>query len=721
MRTSTTLGTLALTFTLSCCIPAPTVTNQHTISQTSAFEGRDVGLQQDPATNTHIYNVDLHDASATIIPTLVVCEPGPNNNCVDTDLTHVESTAISPADQHPAATDLRDANLPDKTPPTPNAITTTLDLLISEEIPERDLRELAMRVRGIPSIPIIVDTVLPNYSPNDTVEFTVTNTDSDHNFNITARLVYQTPIVYFFAQNGLEADEVLVRKLVDDFDQHTYPVVREFFGNEWTPGVDDDPHLYILYASDLGSSIAGYYSSIDQYSHLAHEFSNEKEMFYINADVVNLDDTWLPGILAHEFQHMVHWAHDQNEDTWMNEGASVLAEFLTGNSLQRFVQSFIANPDLQLNSWSDPHVDSNATAHYGASFLFMNYFLGRFGENATRALIAHPSNGIQAVDAVLFDLEFKDPLSGSPITAEDVFSDWVVANYVADTSWSDGRYGYDGYLSAPRAVIPTETLHVCPSEILHGTVHQYAADYIEITCDGTYTVSFTGNRYIDVVPAKPHSGRYSFWSNRSDSSDTILTRRFDLTPVDAATLKYWAWWDLEKHYDYAYLEISDDGGHSWNILETPGGTDVNPSGNNLGWGYNHKSGGEDIPVWVHESVDLSPYAGNVIHIRFEYVTDDAINRPGILLDDISIPEIGYTEDFDESDSGWESEGWVRFDNLLPQTWILQIVQNQHQNVASFDVESGQRDITLSGPATLIVSGTTPFTTEISAYEILVQP
>ena len=127
-----------------------------------------------------------------------------------------------------------------------------------------------------------------------------------------------------------------------------------------------------------------------------------------------------------------------------------------------------------------------------------------------------------------------------------------------------------------------------------------------------------------------------------------------------------------------------------------------------------------MPQWVHESVDLTPYAGSVVHVRFEYVTDAAINRPGMLLDDISVPEIGYMEDFEEGRGRWEGHGWVRFDNVLPQTWLVQIVGEDERSVTRLPLSSGHGHILLTGPSTLIVSGTTPFTTEHAEYEIVVR-
>jgi bacillopeptidase F (M6 metalloprotease family) len=74
-------------------------------------------------------------------------------------------------------------------------------------------------------------------------------------------------------------------------------------------------------------------------------------------------------------------------------------------------------------------------------------------------------------------------------------------------------------------------------------------------------------------------------------------------------------------------------------LSTPSGTDANPVGSNLGWGYTGCSGGSETgmecsPQWIQEKVDLSAYAGQKILVRFEYITDAALNYESLMLDDI---------------------------------------------------------------------------------------
>src|SRR5690606_37179821 len=81
----------------------------------------------------------------------------------------------------------------------------------------------------------------------------------------------------------------------------------------------------------------------------------------------------------------------------------------------------------------------------------------------------------------------------------------------------------------------------------------------------------------------------------------------------------------------------------------------------------------DSGGWRVEEFDLSAFAGGPVHVRFEMVTDDAINTRGLFVDDIAIPAIGYLDDVEAGGDGWLSEGWLLNDNQLRQEWIVQLM------------------------------------------------
>jgi len=592
----------------------------------------------------------------------------------------------------------------------------TLETLENTIIPVNDFVELAERLEGKRNIPITVDAPAVPYQVGDTEIFWVVNRDTNQHSQIQAVLGYATEHAYFWFQEGSRYDDNDLRNLAETFENQIYPTTRAFFGSEWTPGVDGDPHLYIVFARDLGVGIAGYFSNSDEYHPEAQEYSNAHETFMLDAGQ-QLDKEFTYGVLAHEFQHMIHWYQDRNESTWMNEGFSELAAHINGYDPGGFDFLYVGNPDLQLNDWPS---DGDATApYYGASFLFLTYFLDRFGESATQALVGNPANGMASIDAVLEDLQINDPQSGEQFTADDVFIDWALTNYLLDEDVADGRFTYHNYLY-PSRVNDTETIRSCDGTLFTRDVRQYGADYIRITCDGIYTLNFEGSIQTGLLPADSYSGDYAFWSNKGDDSDMTLTRSFDFSAHDGPlTLTYWTWYDLEKDYDYLYLEASTDG-ENWQILRTPASTDENPSGNSYGWGYNGLSGGDGR--WIQEKVDLSQYAGGNVQIRFEYVTDAAVHGEGLLLDDIKIPEIGYFDDFESDSGGWEAAGFVRIQNVLPQTYRLALITKGADSSVEYVTlradNTAEIPISIGGDVeevVLVVTGTTRYTRQPAAY------
>jgi hypothetical protein len=592
----------------------------------------------------------------------------------------------------------------------------TLEQLASTMVPINEPIELAERLRGLKDVPrILAEEAEP--IPVGTVDtFWVSNVDTIENFEVQAEMVYATDHVYFWVEQGVDFDPGDVKDLVDDFEEGAYPTNRSFFGSEWSPGVDGDVHLYILYATNLGYSVAGYYSSADELSPLAHQYSNGHEMFYLSADNVELWEEFTYSVLAHEFQHMIHWSLDRNEESWLNEGFSELASHLSGFDVGGWDYAYASDPDLALTYWP-----TSGAAHYGQAFLFVTYFLDRFGSEATQAVVANPKNGLDSIDRTLNAMGFVDSQTGAPITADDVHRDWAIAMLANDPSIYDGRYTFHSYI-APQVGF-SDQLIACPTGSQERQVNQYGIDYIHIECEGTYSLSFDGASVVPVLPGEAYSGDFTFWSNRGDTSDMTLTRTFDLRQVEGPVEAiYRVWYDIEEGWDYLYLEVSPDGGDTWQILETPSGTADDLSGNSFGWAYTGFSGGGAEPRWIQETVDLSEFAGQEILLRFEYITDAAVNGDGLLLDDLSIEAIDYFEDFETDEGGWQAAGFVRLYNRLPQTYRVVLVEQgraievreltlDENNHAEIEItfEKGTREIVL------IVTATTRHTWQPAAY------
>lgn len=600
-------------------------------------------------------------------------------------------------------------------PPLGSIPTDTLTSLENTIVPNNDMPAIACRLLAKCNIPATLPPPNSPFKVGDQATFWVSNMDTNQNTQIVARLCSIREHVYFWVEEGVHYNSSDLEELTSTFENKIYPTTRAFFGSEWTPGVDGDPHIYIVYATGLGSSIAGYFSSVDEYNPLVHKYSNAHEMFIFNADNSPLNDPFTYGVLAHEFQHMIHWNVNREESSWLNEGFSELSAFLNGYETGGFDFLYTSNTDLQLNDW--PNDRYGTSAHYGAGLLFTSYFLDRFGEQATRALVADQMVGLESIDNTLMEIKAADPLTGKQISADDFFMDWAITNTLLDATIADGRYTYHNNPNASKAAI-TETIFNCPAETALRSVHQYGVDTIRINCPGTHTLHFEGSTVTNLLPENPYSGNYAFWSNKGDESDMTLTREFDLTQVlSPITFTYQTWYDLEQDFDYVYLEASTDG-INWQILETPSGTGQDLSGNSFGWAYNGKSNG-----WIQESIDLSQFAGKKVTLRFEYITDAAVNGEGFMLDDVSIPAIGYSSNFETDTGGWQADGFVRIQNSLPQTFRLALIlkgnQTTIQTIPLTPDQTADISLTIGGDVQeviLVVTGTERFTIQKASYQ-----
>ena len=599
----------------------------------------------------------------------------------------------------------------------------SLAKLIETSVPISDKLELAVRLGGIVDPPrVAAKTAAP--IPVGTVKtFWASNVDSDEQFQQDLELVYAGDHVYFWVEKGLGVNLRDIRSLVDEFEAKAYPTNREFFGSEWMPGVDGDPRLHMAYLTGLGNSIAGYFSSSDSLTREVNRYSNEHEMFFLNADTLGVGEDYAHSTLAHEFQHMIHANLDRNEESWMNEGFSELATFINGYDPGGADYWFVDDMDLPLTFWP-PDTDP---AHYGQAFLVMAYFMDRFGSDATRALVADPANGLDSIDKVLALTGEADPASGEPLLAEDFLLDWAVATLLQDSRVGDGRYHYPSYPSAPAASV-NDSVSDCPSRLQSRSVNQYGVDFIEIDCRGDYRLNFEGQAHIAVTPTDAYSGDFAFWSNRGDESDMTLTRAFDFSDVTSPiSLDYKLWYEIEDGWDFVYLVASTDGGETWEMVRTPSGTDKDPFGNSYGWGYTGNSGGGESGEWIQESVDLSTYAGEEVLLRFEYVTDQAVNGEGLMVDDLQVDAVGYQTDFETDDGGWEPAGFVRLYNRLPQTFRLALVEyGDEVRVTEISLEGGRQgqvDLSLGGDvdsAVLVVMGATRHTWQPAEYQFAVE-
>ncbi len=261
---------------------------------------------------------------------------------------------------------------------------------------------------------------------------------------------------------------------------------EEFFGAP--PNLDGDNKTDFL-ITDIKDGwepgegfIAGFFSSNDQTTNTG---SNQRDMLYIDSypGIFNNGERDPFGplpVLAHEYQHLIHFNHDKNEFTFVNEGLSEVAEVICGYPL-RSPSRYLSNPDIPLFDW-DNH-SSNVLADYSRAALFTLYYLEQLGDDVLKKMVSNQSNGTAAFLEILQE-------KGVGYDFNQLFKNFTTANIINNKS-IDPKLGYDYPLSLQPA--PTYD-HVTPNQEITGeSIFGYAADYVKYSFGDSLKINFKSN------------------------------------------------------------------------------------------------------------------------------------------------------------------------------------------------------------------------------------
>lgn len=250
--------------------------------------------------------------------------------------------------------------------------------------------------------------------------------------------------------------------LIAQFDSVIYPRETQFWGNENTPGIDHDSHVFIL-LEWLNGGDGGYFRTINNYTVDAAPQSNAHEMIYV--DAASVLDTTAKFFMAHEFQHLISFNQKElrlgvGDEVWLNEGRSEYSETVVGYNdpfngsiLQGRAREFLQTPSDPLTEWP------NASADYGIASVFMQYLSDQYGPPTIAATIHTTTSGAASVNDALSAKGFSDRFG-------DAFVDWMVAVFLNDRN-QNPRYGY--------ITVGLQSLHVPPmARVQLGTTQDHS-------------------------------------------------------------------------------------------------------------------------------------------------------------------------------------------------------------------------------------------------------
>ncbi|HYF11071.1 MAG TPA: peptidase M6 [Actinomycetota bacterium] len=367
------------------------------------------------------------------------------------------------------------------------------------------------------------------------------------------------------------------------------------------------------------------------------------------------------GVFAHEYQHLLENYVDFDETSWVNEGlsdyAQTIVEYVDGTldvntiGFDSHIQCFLGynntetpanpipregGPENSLTRWGDQEdYEAETLCDYGAAYTFMLYLYDRFGEEFLRALHLDEANGLDSLSRLL---KAEDPT----LTAGIVIQRWalmVAVDKALDAGWD--------LVGADAEAIQTSTLN---ADINWDNDQAYeepgappnGSDYVRfrdatdayLAVNEVTSIEFDGASELPALPLewrvdrRPPKGSdgAALYSGKGDNLDHAMAFEARV-PRNGASLEFDTWYRTDAGYDWAYVQVSDDGGDSFRSIRCSG-TNVDGA---LGPAYEGRSGG-----WVHETCNLRRYAGENVVISFRYVTDGGVVFDGFWVDNISV-------------------------------------------------------------------------------------
>ncbi len=280
-----------------------------------------------------------------------------------------------------------------------------------------------------------------------------------------------------------------------------FDIEESIFGSVSPLGGDST--IYIVLAEiehDLpeGEIVAGYFSRTDQSptsGQYGNSNSNYRNMVVIHAGLSEHEQDAQASVLAHEFQHLIHYQYDRSEERWLNEGASVYAEARCGYTSTLQGRHFFTNPNVGLYRQSG----LPTRADYDKAYMLIQYLADRFGPDLITRIVQEPRHGIPAINIALNSFSSDE-------TFENVFMDWATANLLPK-GHADGYKNFDPLAAHFVAGMPAITSQTWPDVAFFGTLYfrgpqppsatrlssgssdiRYGARSVVIDPDGTYRV-----------------------------------------------------------------------------------------------------------------------------------------------------------------------------------------------------------------------------------------
>lgn len=234
--------------------------------------------------------------------------------------------------------------------------------------------------------------------------------------------------------------------------------------------------------------VAGYFTPQDQSD---NENSNQRDILYLDT---------LPGIFspfsetrraegvketaAHELQHLIHYRYDTGEHSWINEGLSMYAQYLTGFGLEDQIDYlFDTNRDLtNIRIETEGGIDDDVIKDYRKVQLFTHYLWEQYGDEVIRQTVQSPRRGVEGIELALAE-------SGYSVEFEELLTNWALANYINNRE-VHSAYGYRDEQAAGWRANLHQDHFAFPIEVDDESIEAYAFKYYRFSSAESLRVTF---------------------------------------------------------------------------------------------------------------------------------------------------------------------------------------------------------------------------------------
>ena len=589
----------------------------------------------------------------------------------------------------------------------------TLAALANLEVPAFDYVDMVGRMSG-KDTSYAPPTEPPHYEIGDSETFTLIMGEDIAYESVDMELRGLTDRVLIWVLEDANYPRWRAQQMAQRLETYVLDPVQGLVRYAEPPGVDGDSRLYVALSMDPESQYFGYFLETSARPKGLYPNSNQHEMLVVNLaadDDFDFFDDILIDVVAHEYMHILQSLIDQGEELWLNEAIATYVgyvaskPFLSSSALHSFGNGFLEAPDTGLTQW---RAVEDMTNKYGAGGLFIAYLVERFGDGIVARLLADQANGWRSITKVLR----KD----HGAAADEIFADWVLANYFLDYRRGYGYKSIEADLTAPQ---PTASYNSFPATH-ESRLPQYSTEYITVDVRGADKLRLHLWQEADarLVNKATPEGDHFYYAVTSDDANSTLTRAIDLSEVESAWVEFRVWYNLEENYEYGYVTVSEDGGESWKALRGIYMRSSDLYDDYYPAGYSRSSAN-----WMPERIGLSQFAPGQILLRFEVNSSYATKHGGMAIDDLRIDTIDFSDGFETHDESWIADGWIRTDNRLPNNTWLQVAQETRDGIeVSRSLISGSGDLIvdiLPGVSQVVValSPIVPQTSLTTEYEL----